>query len=301
MNKRLRQALVAPDGPLAGETLEQVHPVGGGCIHQAWRLTLSGGHRLFAKSGSEQEMPMFEAEAAGLSALHAFADTDLLEVPKPLALQQLGRDAVLVLPWLELTGADQSALGRGLAMLHQRSERSATASGGRFGWHRDGFIGAGPQPGGWCDSWGQCFVELRLRPQLDLMGSGRWDMECGDLDPLMTAVADQLNRLDPDPCLVHGDLWGGNAGTVEGGRGSLFDPAVWWADREVDLAMTRLFGGFSRAFYEAYDDVLPAVPGADERVDLYNLYHLLNHANLFGGGYVRQCEVSLKRLASQLI
>jgi fructosamine-3-kinase len=117
---------------------------------------------------------------------------------------------------------------------------------------------------------------------------------------LLLRLAEHLNEHQPCPALVHGDLWGGNAASLSDGRGSIFDPASWWADREVDLAMTRLFGGFSEAFRSGYRDVLPDAPGADGRVEIYNLYHLLNHANLFGGSYLSQCRASLKDLARRL-
>ena len=292
MHPQLQQELVASTGPLPGRQLVDVRAVGGGCIHQAWCLTMADGERLFAKSGKPQAMDLFEVEAEALEALHAHADPDWLVVPKPLALSALPSGAVLLLPWLELSGRDQRALGRGLALLHQASE---AASPQRFGWDRDGYIGAGPQPGGWRDGWGACFVELRLRPQLALARalslSGEW------LDRLLTGLRQRREGHAPSPALVHGDLWGGNAGALNDGRGALYDPASWWADREVDLAMTRMFGGFSATFYGAYNEVLPLRSGWEERVEIYNLYHLLNHANLFGGGYVSQSQDCLKRLA----
>ena len=292
MNSGLRNDLVASDGPLAGQTLRVVEPVGGGCIHQAWSLTLDDGQRLFAKTGGSEALALFSVEAEALSALHAHADQELLVIPRPLVTTRLTHGAVLLLPWLELAGSDQRALGRGLARLHRAS---ADASSGRFGWQRDGFIGAGPQPGGWRERWGDCFVELRLIPQLNLLGSLRDDAQ--SLMVLLERLKAHLNRHDPVPSLVHGDLWGGNAGSLSDQRGCLFDPASWWADREVDLAMTRMFGGFGSDFYASYAAEYPLGSGSDERVEIYNLYHLLNHANLFGGGYVDQSRASLKRLA----
>ena len=295
MNAGLRADLVAAEGPLAGVDLVGVSPVGGGCIHQAWRLDLNDGRRLFAKSGGVEAMPLFEVEADALEALHHFADPDLLVVPSPVALCELAHDSVLLLPWLELSGADQSALGRGLALLHQATMRDGP---GRFGWHRDGYIGAGPQPGGWRERWGEAFVELRLRPQLKLFSGRGFDADAQQR--LLRNIADHLDQDDVAPSLVHGDLWGGNAGTLADGRGCLYDPASWWADREVDLAMTRMFGGFGSDFYASYAAEYPLGSGSDERVEVYNLYPLLNHANLFGGGYVDQSRASLKRLARSM-
>ena len=295
MNSELRRDLTAKDGPLAGAVITDVSPVGGGCIHQAWKLRLCDGQVLFAKSGGASALSLFEVEAEALEALHAQADASFLVVPQPIALAALPHGAVLLLPWLDFGGSDQTALGRGLALLHQSSMASSPA---RFGWHRDGFIGAGPQPGGWRDDWGSAFVELRLRPQLEILDGLQQDST--DLNPLLLRLAEHLNEHQPCPALVHGDLWGGNAASLSDGRGSIFDPASWWADREVDLAMTRLFGGFGEAFRSGYREVIPEASGADGRVEIYNLYHLLNHANLFGGSYLSQCRASLKDLARRL-
>ena len=295
MNSELRRDLTAEDGPLAGAVITDVSPVGGGCIHQAWKLRLRDGQVLFAKSGGARALPLFEVEAEALEALHAQADASFLVVPQPIALAALPHGVVLLLPWLDCGGSDQTSLGRGLALLHQASMAS---SPGRFGWHRDGFIGAGPQPGGWRDDWGLAFVELRLRPQLEALDGLKQDST--DLNPLLLRLAEHLNEHQPRPALVHGDLWGGNAASLRDGRGSIFDPASWWADREVDLAMTRLFGGFGEDFRSGYREVLPDAPGADGRVEIYNLYHLLNHANLFGGSYLSQCRASLRDLARRL-
>ena len=295
MNPGLRQDLVASDGPLAGVTLKAVEPIGGGCIHQAWSLQLGDGRRLFVKSGEAGAINLFRVEADALEALHQHAATELLVVPQPLAMSQLPHGDVLLLPWLDLGGVDQRALGRGLAWLHRCSE---AASPGTFGWHRDGFIGSGAQPGGWRNSWGACFVELRLRPQLQQ--ADRLGFDPLVLDRLLTQLTNHLDRHAPLPALVHGDLWGGNAGSLSDGRGALFDPATYWADREVDLAMTRMFGGFDASFYSAYNAEYPVAPGAEERIEIYNLYHLINHANLFGGGYIKQSRASLQRLARLL-
>ena len=292
MNSGLQDDLVAADGPLKGCQITDVSAVGGGCIHQAWQLRLSDNRQLFAKTGSADALALFEAEAEGLKALGQYADSDVLVVPQPLSVIQLPHGAVLLLPWLPLGGGDPHALGRGLALLHQASIAENLK---RFGWHLDGYIGAGPQPGGWRKAWGDAFVDLRLRPQLQLLS--RFGMDANQVELLLQGVADRLNQRDINPALFHGDLWGGNASSLMDGRGSIYDPASWWADAEVDLAMTRMFGGFGESFYCSYHAVIPQKPGANERVDIYNLYHLLNHANLFGGGYIDQCRTCLRGLA----
>lgn len=284
-------ARLVEDLPALGDDrqLRACRPVGGGCSQQAWQLEFSDGRRLFAKGG----MPaMLEAERRSLEALHAWVDASCLQVPLPVALVGIAHDrAWLLLPWLDQGQGDQTLLGRGLARLHRGS---AAAGPGRFGWPTDGFIGLGPQPGGWRDRWGEAFVDLRLRPQI--VAARHWGLEAERLEPLLQVVADRLNQHAPQPALVHGDLWAGNAAVLADGRGLLIDPASWWADREVDLAMTRLFGGFSEAFHAAYRDEWPLSPGGADRVELYNLYHLLNHANLFGGGYRQQCRQTLRHV-----
>ena len=211
---------------------------------------------------------MFRAEAAGLEALHRFADPRYLRVPLPVALTDSASGTALILPWLELGRGDARALGRGLALLHQAS---AAASPGAFGWHQDGFIGAGPQPGGWRPRWGQCFVELRLRPQLALRRS--WGLDGGALEALLEAITLRLDQHAPTPSLVHGDLWAGNMGISRDGRGAIFDPASWWADREVDLAMAQMFSSPSASFLSGYREVYPPSPGEEERVEIYHLFH----------------------------
>jgi fructosamine-3-kinase len=175
---------------------------------------------------------------------------------------------------------DWSALGRMLATLHRQT-------GPRFGWHRDNWIGRSPQANGWSDDWSEFWWTRRLAPQLERAGL-RADF-----------LKDALKNHRPQPSLLHGDLWSGNAGFI--GEGPvLFDPAVYYGDREADLAMTELFGGFAPEFYAAYNEAFPLDPGYEERKLLYNLYHLLNHLNLFGGGYRAQVEATLGLLRRRL-
>ncbi|MED5468888.1 MAG: fructosamine kinase family protein, partial [Cyanobacteriota bacterium] len=252
MNERLRKGLVAAEGPLSGEVIKAVECVAGGCIHQAWCLQLKGGRQLFAKTGGVDALPMLKVEVEGLKALKAWVDPGVLEVPEPLAFDQVCGEAVLLLPWLDFWAGNQASLGRGLALLHRAS---AAENPGRFGWPVDGFIGAGSQPGGWREEWGDAFVTLRLRPQL--REAARWGLDLVDVEPILAALIPWLDRHQPIPSLVHGDLWSGNANVLSDGRGVLLDPATWWADREVDLAMTQLFGGFSKDFYIGYENVWP--------------------------------------------
>jgi fructosamine-3-kinase len=282
-------------------------PVTGGCIHSAWCLRLADGRRLFAKTNEGHLLPLLEAEAEGLTALAAAAPQDGPALPVPLALGKAGPSAVLVLSWLELGGGRSAAaqggwqkLGAALARLHRHSlERPCIAAdrpGQAFGWPRDNAIGAAPQPNGWDENWGRFFVERRLAPQLERLARGSGPLR--GADHLLIRAGDWLAGHGAAPCLVHGDLWGGNAGISAAGLGAIFDPAVYRGDREVDLAMARLFGGVPSHFFRGYEQEWPLPGDHRTRVDLYNLYHLLNHANLFGGSYRQQCQATIDGLLS---
>lgn len=211
-----------------------------------------------------------EAEVDGLRALAA-----VVRVPRIL---DHGPDFIL-LEQLELQkSGDWAALAQMLAKLHRQT-------GPRFGWHRDNYIGATPQINAWCDDWSEFWQERRIRPQLELARKNGFRLE----EP------PKLKGHNPQPSLLHGDLWSGNAGFIAEGP-VLFDPAVYYGDREADLAMTELFGGFPARFYEAYDEAYPLPKGYETRKHLYNLYHLLNHLNLFGRGYLQPTIEALKRV-----
>ncbi len=280
-------------------------PVGGGCIHSAWRLDLADGRRLFAKTNRASALPLLEAEAEGLRGLAAAAGEEGPRIPVPLACGVAGPSAVLVLPWLDLARGRSAAdepqwrrLGAALAALHRQSLTRMCVpedrAGEAFGWPRDNVIGSFPQRNGWEADWGRFFVERRLAPQLQHLASSGHPLRRAAA--LLERTGQWLGAHRPEPCLVHGDLWSGNAAVTSDGPGVIFDPAVHRGDREVDLAMARLFGGFPDAFFEGYQDTWPLPSGNRWRRDLYNLYHLLNHANLFGGSYVGQCQARIDAL-----
>lgn len=270
-------------------------PVGGGCIHNAWRLQTADGGSLFAKTNRANRLPLLEAEAEGLLALARMAPPTLV-LPKPLAVGVAGEQAVLVLPWLELAHGPGSpgaweTCGADLALLHRQSLHGGDHPGGvaqGFGWGRDNFIGASPQTNGWSESWSSFFAECRLAPQL------RWLEEKGTplagSAPLLERLPGWLDGHGAQPCMVHGDLWSGNGALLADGGGAVFDPAVYFGDRETDLAMARLFGGFPEAFFNGYNEEWPLPEGWGDRRAIYNLYHLLNHANLFGGSYIKKAQ-----------
>lgn len=279
-----------------GAPVRRSSAVAGGCIHRAWCVDLDDGRRLFAKTSGQDGLPLMEAEAEGLRALACHAGEDLV-IPHPLLCGIGGDWAVLVLPWLDLSrGSHQPfrwrRLGASLAHLHRQSLLGGDDL--RFGWAQDNFIGSGPQLNGWSDTWGRFFAEQRLEPQLRRLE--RRDGTIHGADALLDLVPGWLDGHGAEPALVHGDLWAGNAGLTEGERGALFDPAVYRGDREVDLAMARLFGGFPETFFRGYEEIWPLPSGHEHRIPLYNLYHLLNHANLFAGGYGDQARSSVREL-----
>ena len=209
-----------------------------------------------------------EAEVDGLRALGA-----VVRVPRIL---EHGADFIL-LEQLDLKrSGDWSALARMLAALHR-------TTGPRFGWHRDNWIGGTPQINTWHDDWATFFLECRMRPQLELARKNGYSISFS---------SSLLNNHKPRPSLLHGDLWDGNAGFIEEGP-VIFDPAAYYGDREADIAMTELFGGFPGEFYAAYRKAYPLDEGYERRKNLYNLYHLLNHLNIFGAGYLAQVQRTL--------
>ncbi|HEX6320411.1 MAG TPA: fructosamine kinase family protein [Burkholderiales bacterium] len=251
-------------------------PAAGGCIHDCYRVSIGGTAR-FLKANAMQHEDAFAAEADGLQALRSVG----LRAPAALKHGTAAGLAYLLLEHLDLESTgDFAALGRMLASAHRKA-------GPRFGWHRDNYIGATPQANRWKDNWAQFWLERRLRPQLDLARTKGFDLEAPSLG--------LLDGHDPQPSLLHGDLWRGNAGFTPQGP-VVFDPAVYYGDREADLAMTELFGGFPPEFYEGYNSEWPLDGGYSRRKPLYNLYHLLNHLNLFGGGYLGQVKETLRLL-----
>jgi protein-ribulosamine 3-kinase len=266
--------------------------VAGGSINACYRWLGAGG-AMFVKVAANTAHAAFEAEACGLAEL---GKARALRVPRVLACGRTDDAAFLALEWIETRRADGGCarrLGEGLAALH-----AVTAP--RFGFARDNTIGRTPQLNDWTSDWVEFFRERRLRPQLALAAHSGWaDVLGGRAERLLAAVPALLGGHAPAASLLHGDLWGGNWLAGSGGEPVIFDPAVYYGDRETDIAMTRLFGGFAVAFYRAYEALAPLAAGAHLRGELYNLYHVLNHANLFGGGYPAQACDIIDRLLAQ--
>ena len=274
-------------------SVEAYHAVGGGCINHAHRVEGSG-RRYFVKLNDTNAVEMFAAEAEALQALQA---SGAFRVPIPICWGTTGRSAYLVLEYLELGGETASSadtLGRQLAQLHRHT-------GKYHGWHRDNTIGSTPQINTPGNDWLHFWREQRLAYQLRLAARSGF---VGTLQRKGERLLDTLGLVlanhNPPPSLLHGDLWSGNHAALRDGQPVIFDPAIYFGDRETDLAMTELFGGFSPRFYSAYREHYPLDDGYRLRKTLYNLYHVLNHVNLFGGGYVSQAEHMIDALLSEV-
>jgi len=268
--------------------------VGGGSIHHAYSVS-DGRTRYFVKVDSGDALAMFDAEADGLAAIAA---TGTFRTPKVVAVARAEAHALLVLEHLELrplTGAaDGVRFGVALAELHR-------VSGEHFGWHRDNYIGRTPQANPQTDNWARFYVEHRLRPQFALAQQAGYEHELRRAgERLLERVPALFLDYRPQPSLLHGDLWHGNAAITPDGAPVLFDPACHYGDRESDLAMSELFGGFPTAFYAAYRQHRVLNTDYEQRKPLYSLYHILNHLNLFGRGYLREAQRLTVRLNEAL-
>lgn len=255
--------------------------VGGGCINQAYQL-IGKDSRYFVKLNSASQQEMFYAEAAALDEIY---QTATIIVPKPICYGVSDNHSYLVLEYLNLGRGDNrswQSMGKNLALLHQFPINKP------FGWCRNNTIGSTPQINDYTDNWANFFAEKRIGYQLTLAKrrGGNFD----NISGIIEKIRELLSHHNPSPSLVHGDLWGGNAGFTEDGEGVIFDPACYYGDREVDIAMTELFGGFPSAFYEGYNQQWQLDQGYQQRKNIYNLYHILNHFNLFGGGYESQAK-----------
>lgn len=264
--------------------------VSGGCINRTERVTTDLGVFFLKTLNDPDAEQRFAAEAAGLVALGAS-----IRVPAPLAWGSVAGSGYLLLEWLELAGRGNDALlGEQLAAQHAVAQPY-------FGFASDNFIGTMPQQNASSMDWQAFYGQSRLRPQLDwaaARGLSRRGIDLGHR--LIAALPMFFADYDPAPALIHGDLWGGNYGFDPTGAPVLYDPAVYFADREAELAMTELFGGFSPRFYDAYWACSPLDPGYSTRKTLYNLYHVLNHFNLFGGGYGAQAASMMDRLLTEI-
>jgi len=265
--------------------------VGGGCINQAVKFS-DGCQHWFVKVNDAELLDMFEAEAEGLNAM---AETRTIRVPRALCTGSFENQSYIVIEYIShgrSRSDSQQQAGRELAAMHRHTAE-------RFGWHRDNTIGATPQQNARSETWSGFWRTQRLGFQLELAARNGYRGQLQTSGEQLLARFDTLIDHAPEPSLLHGDLWGGNITFDTDGHPVIFDPAVYYGDREADLAMTELFGGFSSDFYAAYREAWPIEPGYRVRRQLYNLYHILNHLNLFGGGYGGQAQAMMERLLAE--
>lgn len=274
-------------------TVKESRPIGGGCINQTYCIT-DGAQRFFAKLNTPDNLSMFEAEAAGLMEIYR---SETLRVPLPICYGQNDQAAWLVLEYLDLNSGMRGKaadLGRQLAAMHRTTSK-------QFGWVRDNTIGKTPQINTPSSDWVNFWRTQRLGFQLDLAKTNGHN---GKLQKLGEQLLINLDKFFPDasplPALLHGDLWSGNYAYDGNGNPVLFDPAVYYGDREADIAMTQLFGGFPADFYSAYRYDYPLDSGYNIRKLVYNLYHILNHLNLFGSSYRHQTEQTINTLLAEI-
>jgi fructosamine-3-kinase len=293
MNARLTRAV----SEALGSPVRTHARAGGGDINDAYDVTLADGRRVFVKSNDRADPRMFACEARGLDWLR---DAGAIRIPRVLAYSDEAgaRDgdgaAFLVLerivPAARAADYDER-LGRGLAALHR-----AGTSDGRFGFDEPNFIGSLTQDNEFADDWPELYVTRRLEPQVRAaIDRGRAPASWQRQFARLFAVMDDLTGPPEPAARLHGDLWSGNVMVDDSGAPCLIDPAVYGGHREVDLAMLRLFGGMSSRTLAAYHETAPLADDHESRVALYQLYPLLVHVNLFGGGYVSSVERALQQ------
>ena len=296
INTGLGQAITAQITQTTGQPCEirQQRSVGGGSINATY-VVQTQDRSYFVKINRAADLEMFQAEAEGLQEL---AKPGAVRVPLPICWGSFEDRAYLVLEDLQLGGhrSGVAELGRQLARMHQFIQKNQ-----RFGWHRNNTIGSTPQINTWSEDWVSFYRDHRLNYQIRLARrqgyTGAWTE---DAEQLMDRLEGFFVDYQPAPSLLHGDLWAGNYGVDAEGNPVIFDPAVYYGDRETDLAMTELFGGFPGEFYTAYDQEFPIDPGYRQRKPLYQLYHLLNHLNLFGGGYLGSSRAAIQQCLQSL-
>lgn len=266
--------------------------IGGGCINQAFKVT-DGKQCYFVKTNHAHLTSMFEAESAGLNEI---LNSQTIRCPKPVTWGATNQTAFLVLEHLEMNKGkiNDERFGHDLAQMHQYTHT-------QFGWYQGNTIGSTEQTNQQSSDWCQFWHQHRLGYQLQLASRQGYRGHLQEQgQKLLEALPLFFEHHQPKPSLLHGDLWSGNYGCLEDGLPVIFDPAVYYGDREADLAMTELFGGFSKRFYAAYQEAAPLDTGYQTRKTLYNLYHILNHLNLFGGSYLGQSEAMMNALLAEI-
>lgn len=285
----VQQILVDKTGLKIGQL--EAAPVSGGDINRAWRLS-DGQHQFFIKTNNPDRLEMFEAEMIGLKAIQT---SNSIRIPEALACGIVGHQAFIVMEHLELSGRpDPVRLAQQLATMHQCTQD-------QYGFSVENTIGSTPQINRFTLDWTIFWQEHRLGYQLSLAKTNGYGKEVFDTGMrLNEQISHFYSDYTPLASLLHGDLWSGNQGADSAGNPIIYDPACYYGDHEADLAMMELFGGPGQRFFDAYDGLFPIDPGYHTRRELYNLYHILNHANLFGAAYVMQAKQMIDSLLAQV-
>lgn len=271
--------------------IKEKQRISGGSINNAFRVS-DDKEAFFVKTNRQQLAYMFEAEAHALELLYQACS---IKVPEPVAHGIADHESFLVLSWLQLSGQPKAEMfGQQMARLHQHTID-------KFGFDIDNTIGSTPQLNQWSDDWVDFWQKQRLGYQLELANKNGFGHRLYDLGLTLAEKTPQFfQSYQPRASLLHGDLWGGNWSGDENGQPVVFDPASYYGDRETDLAMMELFGHPGQRFFDAYNDIYPLDTGYRVRKNFYNLYHILNHANLFGSSYAMQAENMMESLLAEL-
>jgi len=275
-----------------GETYpKSIEPVHGGDIHSAWKIKFSNKNFFLKKNNRNKKFLEFEKYC--LQNLKKYINQENLVIPEVITYKNIKNKEILLIEWIDMQNLDQKKLGKGLGEMQLRSAESNPK---KFGFPVEGFIGTTDQKKGWENNWLDCFLKLRIMPQLSILNSNFIDQ--ATINKVKEKIKIELLNHKPINTLVHGDLWSGNVGIDTSGKGVIFDPASWWADNEVDIAMTKLFGGFRKEFYDEYHKIFPIREGFEKRIIIYNFYHILNHANMFRGSYINQVKNYVQAILS---
>ena len=274
---------------LGEATPKSIKQIYGGDIHKSWQIEFQNS-KFFLKR-NERNKRFLNFEKSCLNNLQKYINHENLVIPKVISYKEINNVELLLMEWIDMNNSDQKKLGKGLGEMHIQSNEFNPKS---FGYYEKGYIGTTNQIKGWEKNWIDCFVNLRIEPQLEFLKYKFLDIDIKN--KIKAKIQSELMKHTPFNSLVHGDLWSGNIGVNQKKQGVIFDPACWWADNEVDIAMTKLFGNFRREFYENYYKVIPIKKGFDKRAIIYNFYHILNHANMFGGSYFKQVEDYIKQI-----
>ncbi len=266
----------------------KITDIQGGCINQGLKITDKKNQSYFVKLNTAQNLEMFKAEYEGLNELKK---SESFIIPSPICVGKAKTQAYIVIEYIDFYSAKPQSMakaGQQLAKMHQYTNKN-------YGWYRSNTIGTTPQINKVTNNWLIFWQEQRLNYQIHLLKNKVSSQLIDKIYRLIEKLPLILNH-NPVPSLLHGDLWGGNISFNQEGEPVIFDPAVYYGDREADIAMTELFGGFNHQFYQAYNEVWALDKAYQQRKNVYNLYHILNHFYIFGGSYANQAEKMIDRL-----